>query len=107
MRTNWFKAFAIFALVVAVPFLIDRLLGRHPKLPGSSWFKGFDRDDVIIFGGFGLFVLAIAAIIIGLTRLIFQADGISDYLTLAEREMNSSSARLGRGAATGHAEKVG
>ncbi len=89
MQTNWLKAFGIFALVVAAPFLMERLLGRGSKLPGGSWFKGVPWDDVILWGVFFVVFLAIAAFFVWLGRLLFvQAYEISDYLTLAEREMN-------------------
>ena len=90
LMRNWLKAFGIFALVVAVPFLLERLLGRHPRLPSGSWFKSFDWDAVIIIGSFIVVILVAFAVFAWLGRLIFvEADEISDLLTLAEREMNA------------------
>lgn len=103
----WLKAFGIFGLVVAAPFLMERLLSRNAKLPGASSFKGIPWDDVIIFGGSGLIVLVIAAVFVWFGRLVFvQAYEISDYLTLAEREMNGLLRGWGGGLPTDARKKM-
>lgn len=102
----WLRAFAIFALVVATPLLIDRLLGRHPRHAGSAWFKGYSWDSAIDWVGYSLVVLAIAAFLIWITLAIIEADKFSNYLTLAEREMNALLRGWGGGLAADARKKL-
>lgn len=82
----WLKAFGIFALMVATPFVIERLLGRHPQLPGSG---ALPRGDYLTYGAYGVVSLAVLAAIIGAFIVYYRAEEIHEYLTLAERELNN------------------
>ncbi len=83
---NWLKAFGIFAAMVAAPFIIERLLGRHPRLPGSD---ALEQSDYLAYGLFAVVLLAVLAAIAGAIFLYYQTEEISEQLTLAEREMTA------------------
>ncbi len=87
---SWIRAFALFALLVAVPFLVERLLGRHPRLPIDG-IKVSDSfwQDVLSYSGFGMIMLLLIGFLIVLAVFLPQTYVISDYLTLAERDMNT------------------
>jgi hypothetical protein len=93
MRT-WLKAFGIFALMVATPFVFERLLGRHAQLPGSD---ALQRADYLTYGLWGAVSIAILAAIIGAVIFYYKAEEISEYLTLAERELNNQLRAWGGG----------
>jgi hypothetical protein len=83
----WLRGFALFALLVAVPLLLEQLFGRHPmarhiKVGSSFW------EDALSYSGFGLLVLLLAGFLVLLIVYIPQTYQISEWLTLAEREMN-------------------
>ena len=84
----WLRGFALFALLVAVPLLLEQLFGRHPmarhiKVGSSFW------EDALSYSGFGLLVLLLVGFLVVLIVFLPQTYQISEWLTLAEREMNS------------------
>jgi hypothetical protein len=84
----WLRGFALFALLVAVPLLLEQLFGRHPmarhiKVGGSFW------EDALSYSGFGLLVLLLVGFLLLLIVYLPQTYQISEWLTLAERDMNS------------------
>ena len=107
---TWLKAFALFALLVAVPFAMEQLLGSHPEMsfgspvarkdcrsdclkgdcekncvkPGTSWW-----NELRPYGLAAAFVLPLLVFLIVLLLFLPQTYQIADWLTLAEREMNS------------------
>ena len=83
----WLRGFALFALLVAVPLALEQLFGRHPmarhiKVGSSFW------EDVLSYSGFGLLVLLLVGFFVVVMVYIPQTYQISEWLTLAEREMN-------------------
>src|SRR5208282_937998 len=83
----WLRGFALFALLVSVPLLLEQLFGRHPmarhiKVDSSFW------EDALSYSGFGLLVLLLAGFLVLLIVYLPQTYQISEWLTLAEREMN-------------------
>ena len=50
----WLRAIVFFALLVAVPLLVEGLLGRHPRIPMDrvKVSETFWRD-VLSYSGFG------------------------------------------------------
>ncbi len=93
----WLRGFVLFALLVAVPFLLERLLGRNPQMPvggarealkvsGSFWHDVW--QNVLSYSGFGILVLLLIAFLLWLLIFLPQAYQISQYLKQAEREMN-------------------
>ena len=97
----WLRAFALFALLVAVPFLVEELLGKHPRMPigpikvGDSFWH-----DLLSYSGFGIVVLLFIVFLIVLILYLPQTYQISEWLTLAEREMNAQLRGWGGGFAT-------
>ena len=97
----WLRAFALFALLVAVPFLVEELLGKHPRMPigpikvGDSFWH-----DLLSYSGFGIVVLLFIGFLIVLILYLPQTYQISEWLTLAEREMNALLRGWGGGFAT-------
>ncbi|MGC2396827.1 MAG: hypothetical protein WA579_12630, partial [Rhodomicrobium sp.] len=84
----WLRGFALFALLVAVPLLLEQLFGRHPmarhiKVGGSFW------EDALSYSGFGLLVLLLVGFLVVLMVYLPQTYQISEWLTLAERDMNA------------------
>ncbi|MGA9549036.1 MAG: hypothetical protein WBS14_15330 [Rhodomicrobium sp.] len=84
----WLRGFALFALLVAVPLLLEQLFGRHPmarhiKVGGSFW------EDALSYSGFGLLVLLPVGFLVVLMVYLPQTYQISEWLTLAERDMNA------------------
>ena len=94
----WLRGFALFALLVAVPFILEQFFGRRPQLRGSSlkvgtsWWQDWlpsSWHDVLSYSGFGIVVLLFVGFLIVLMIYLPQTYQISEWLTLAEREMNS------------------
>jgi hypothetical protein len=86
----WLRAFALFALLVAVPFLVEGLLGKHPRIPiGPIKVSDSFWHDVLSYSGFGIVVLLFLGFFIFLFIFLPQTIQIADWLTLAEREMNA------------------
>ena len=59
----WLRGFALFALLVAVPLLLEQLFGRHPmarhiKVGSSFW------ENVLSYSGFGLLVLLLVGFLV-------------------------------------------
>jgi hypothetical protein len=84
----WLRGFALFALLVAVPLLLEQSLGRHPmvrhiKVSSPFW------ENLLSYSGFGLLVLLLVGFLIVLMLYLPQTIQISEWLTLAEHEMNS------------------
>jgi hypothetical protein len=84
----WLRGFLLFALLVAAPLLLEQLFGRHPmarhlKVGSSFW------ENVLSYSGFGLLVLLLAGFLIVLIAYLPYTIQISEWLTLAERDMNS------------------
>ena len=84
----WLRGFALFALLVAAPLLLEQLFGRHPmarhiKVSSPFW------ENVLSYSGFGLLVLLLAGFFIVLLVYLPQTIQISEWLTLAERDLNS------------------
>ena len=86
----WLRGFALFALLVAVPLLLEQLFGRHPmarhiKVSSPFW------EDLLSHNGVGIVVLLLFVLPLFIFLFIFlpQTYRISEWLTLAEREMNS------------------
>jgi hypothetical protein len=84
----WLRGFALFALLVAVPLLLEQLFGRHPmarhiKVDSSFW------ENVLSYSGFGLLVLLLVGFLVVPILFLPQTIEISEWLTLAEHEMNS------------------
>ena len=85
----WLRGFALFALLVAVPLLLEQLFGRHPMAPPH-------KGRQLVLGGrcsptaasASLFFCSSAFFIV-LLLFLPQTYQISEWLTLAEREMNS------------------
>ena len=98
----WLRAFALFALLVAVPFLVEELLGKHPRMQigpikvGDSFWH-----DLLSYSGFGIVVLLFIVFLIVLILYLPQTYQISEWLTLAEREMNSLLRGWGGGLSAG------
>jgi hypothetical protein len=88
MRT-WLKAFGLFAIMVATPFVIERLLGRNPRFPGAREVGAWPWGDALTYGAYGAVSLVVLAAIIGAVALYYKAEDVSEYLTLAERELNN------------------
>jgi hypothetical protein len=86
---NWVKAFGLFAIMVATPFVIERLLGGHPRFPGAREVGAQPWGDVLTYGAYGAASLVVLAAIVGAVILYYKAEEISELLTLAEREMTS------------------
>jgi hypothetical protein len=80
----WLRGFALFALLVAVPLLLEQLLGKHPMVRHSFW------ENLPSYSGFGLlaFLLFVLPLFIFLFIYLPQTYQIEDWLWLAEREMN-------------------
>ncbi len=111
---TWLKAFALFALLVAVPFAMEQLLGSHPEMSfggpvarkdcrseclkgdcekncvkpgasaGASWW-----NELRPYGLAAAFVLPLLVFLIVLLLFLPKTYQIADWLTLAEREMNA------------------
>jgi hypothetical protein len=84
----WLRGLALFALLVAVPLLLEQLLGKHPmvrhiKVSNSFW------ENLLSYSGFGLLVLLLIGFLIVLMVFLPQTIQISEWLTLAERDLNS------------------
>jgi hypothetical protein len=82
---KWLKAFALFAMLPITVFIVewiqDRLRQTH-----SSFF------DFVWNGFLNYWPIAVAIIVVGfLTVVMFdpRAEEISEYLTVAERDLNS------------------
>ncbi len=89
----WLKAFALFALLVATPY-IGQALRRYSRVAGDLSLGDFPWSNVLIWGAI---VIAVLAAIIGSIFGFKQSypvwrgltiEDISAYLTLAERELN-------------------
>jgi hypothetical protein len=85
----WVKAFGLFAIMVATPFVIERLLGRNPRLPGAREVGGWPWGDYLTYGAYGAVSLVVLAAIVGAFIYYYKAEEISELLTLAERELNN------------------
>ncbi len=85
----WLKAFGIFALMVAVPFAIHAMLGRNPRFTGELSFGDFAWSDALNYVAYGAVAIAVLAGVIALSVAIYEAREVSEYLTLAERELNN------------------
>jgi hypothetical protein len=86
----WLRAFALFALLVAVPFLVEELLGKHPRMPiGPIKVSDSFWHDALSYSGFGILVLLFLGFLIVLLLFLPRAYQISEWLKLAEREMNN------------------
>jgi hypothetical protein len=84
----WLRGFALFALLVAVPLLLEQLLGKHPmvrhiKVSSPFW------ENLLSYSGFGLLVLLLVGFLIVLMLYLPQTIQISEWLTVAERDLNS------------------
>jgi hypothetical protein len=80
---DWLRGFVLFVILVTVPFTIELLLGHQPTLP--KFISSIDWRDALTYS---LIVLVIAAIIVYI-YIKFKTAEISQYLTLAERDMNN------------------
>jgi hypothetical protein len=88
----WLRAFALFALLVAVPFIVEALLGKHPRfqigdLKLSDSFSHYMQSYSVV----GILVLVLLCIAVFGFLFIFlpQTIQIAEWLKLAEREMNA------------------
>jgi hypothetical protein len=93
----WLRGLALFALLVAAPLLLEQLFGRHPvarhiKVSNSFW------ENLLSYSGFGLLVLLLIGFLIVLMVFLPQTIQISEWLTLAERDLNSLLRGWGGGA---------
>jgi hypothetical protein len=84
----WLRGFALFALLVAVPLFLEQLFGRHPmarhiKVSSPFW------ENVLSYSGFILLVFLLAGFLIVLMAYLPQTIRISEWLTVAERDLNS------------------
>jgi hypothetical protein len=85
----WLRAFALFALLVAVPFLVEELLGKHPRLPiGPIRVSDSFWQTLLSYSSFGIVVALFVGFLVVLLLFLPQTYEISEWLTLAEREMN-------------------
>jgi hypothetical protein len=82
----WLRGLALFALLVAVPFLLEQLVGHNPQIPRVS--DSFWRD-ALSYSGFGIVVFLFLGFLLVLLLYLPRTYEISEWLTLAEREMNS------------------
>jgi len=82
----WLRGLALFALLVAVPFLLEQLLGHNPQIPRVS--DSFWRD-ALSYSGFGIVVFLFLGFLLVLLLYLPRTYEISEWLTLAERDMNS------------------
>jgi hypothetical protein len=82
----WLRGLALFALLVALPFLLEQLLGNNPQIPRVS--DSFWRD-ALSYSGFGIVVFLFLGFLLVLLLYLPRTYEISEWLTLAEREMNS------------------
>jgi hypothetical protein len=88
MRT-WVKAFGLFAIMVATPFVIERLLGRNPRFPGADEVGAWAWGNALTSIVYVAVALVVLAAIFGAAILYYQTEEISKQLTLAEREMTA------------------
>jgi hypothetical protein len=86
---SWLKAFGIFALMVAAPFVIERLLGGNSRLPGAGRIGAFPWNDALTYAEYTVISIAVLAAIIGGVIFYYKTEEVSELLTLAEREMTS------------------
>lgn len=91
----WLRGLVFFALLVAIPFLLEELFGRHPLARnirigdirvGSFWpdFPSYSGFEILIF----LLIVVFAALLISYLIYLPQTYQIAEWLTLAEREFN-------------------
>ena len=94
----WLRAFALFALLVAVPFLVEELLGKHPRMPiGPIKVSDSFWHDLLSYGLPAIVLLPLLILLIVLILFLPQTFQIAEWLTLAEREMNSLLRQWGGG----------
>ena len=86
----WLRAFALFALLVAVPFLVEEMLGKHPRMPiGAIKVSDSFWHDALSYSGFGVVVFLFVGFLVVLALFLPRTYEISEWLSLAEREMSS------------------
>ncbi len=86
---SWFRALGLFGLLVSVPFLMERLLGRHAQFPiGGFNVRDSFWHDLASYSGFGVIMFLVIALLLFFAIFLPQTYQISDWLSLAEREMN-------------------
>ncbi len=111
------KGLLLVGLLVAVPFAVDQFFGRHPQVQvgsyrsvkdcrpecspncakdcvkgGKSWWRDWlpsSWDDVRTYGLPALVLLPLLVFLIVLLLFLPRTYQIAEWLTLAEREMNS------------------
>jgi hypothetical protein len=82
----WLRGLALFSLLVAMPFLLEQLVGHNPQIPRVS--ESFWRD-MAPYSGFAVVVLLLIGFLLVLILYLPQTYPISEWLTLAERDMNA------------------
>lgn len=87
---GWLRAFVLLGLLVATPFIFEYFFGaRAPmSLPDMSVSNALWRDAVS-YSGFGFVVILLLGFLAVLLLYMPKTYEIAEYLTLAEREMNS------------------
>ena len=111
------RGFLLIALLVAVPFAVEQFFGRHPQVQiggygnvkdcrpdcspncakdcvkdGASWWRDWlpsSWHDLRSYGLTAIVLLPLLVFLIVLLLFLPQTYQIADWLTLAEREMNS------------------
>ena len=87
---GWLRAFVLLGLLVATPFIFEYFFGaRAPmSLPDMSVSNALWRDAVS-YSGFGFVVILLLGFLAVLLLYMPQTYEISDWLKLAERDLNS------------------
>ncbi len=110
------KGLLLFALLLAVPFAVEQFFGEHPQVQvggygsvkdcrpdcspncakdcvksGASWWRDWlpSWDNLRTYGLPAIFLLPLLVLLVVLLLFLPQTYQIADWLTLAEREMNS------------------
>lgn len=103
----WLRAFALIALLVASPFIIEGLFGRNSQmaLPDFRISDSF-WHDLFSYSGFVVVVALLAGFILILLFYMPQTYDIADWLTLAERDMNANLRGWGGGLSADARKKI-
>ncbi len=112
------KGLLLIGLLVAVPYAVEQYFGRHPQVQvggyrsvkdcrpecspncakdcvkggGTSWWRDWlpsSWDNLRTYGLPAIVLLPLVGLLVGLVLITPQTFQIAEWLTLAEREMNS------------------
>jgi hypothetical protein len=90
----WLRGLALFGLLVLVPFAVEQFFGRRPRLQAGSY--GSAREwipswwhDLLSYTPAAIILLVLVVLLVLLLINYPQTYKLSEYLTLAERELNA------------------